>query len=312
MVEKDTEEGSLDFCIIGAPRSGTTSLFHYLNSHPNIHIPARKELKFFHRDKYFNGRTWLFEEFFQDADPDSLWGDASVGSMKHPETAERISEMFPDIRLIAVLRDPVERAFSQYLYWREMKQCSTSFSRIVDCFLNEERDRSSWTNLEQEGVKKLRVSEYGRILSRYLQHFSRDQILILFTEHLREQPEQVMARTCSFLDLDEQYDRSLLDRKFHRGGSRRFQWLKSPFRLIRSLIKRISKPAARQFWNWFKWEFSIDHSEKPSMEAHLRTRLRRYYLKDVQQLQENMDVSIPWEWFHEEQGIGSARKHTEQ
>jgi Sulfotransferase family len=113
--------GTLDFLVIGAQRSGTTSLWRHLASHPQVHIPPSKEAPFFSHDRPFaRGLAWYLGEFFADADPRRRWGTVSPHYMMGspdadvPEVARRIHATVPQARLIAILRDPIERAQSHH------------------------------------------------------------------------------------------------------------------------------------------------------------------------------------------------------
>lgn len=106
--------GEVDFIVIGAQKAGTTSLFHYLRAHPRIHIPLVKEIGFFSSERKFRkGVAWYLKQF-ADVHPQQIVGDVSPQYMAHPAAPARIHGLFPDTRLIAILRNPVDRAHSGY------------------------------------------------------------------------------------------------------------------------------------------------------------------------------------------------------
>lgn len=106
--------GKVDFLVIGAQKSGTTSLFHYLRAHPRIHIPFVKEIGFFSNERKFRKGVQWYLKHFSDAEPHQIVGEVSPQYMAHPAAPGRIHSLFPDTRLIAVLRNPIDRAHSAY------------------------------------------------------------------------------------------------------------------------------------------------------------------------------------------------------
>src|SRR5690242_16005313 len=122
----------LDFIVIGAQKAGTTSLFEYMRTHPQLYLPPGKEEQFFTAENVFKeGWKRYMDRVFYGAPEDSLWGTATPQYMSGgvwqngdqidpgplaPETLvpKRIHKMMPNCRIFAVLRDPVERCFSHY------------------------------------------------------------------------------------------------------------------------------------------------------------------------------------------------------
>lgn len=107
------------FAIIGAMKAGTTSLARYLGRHPRIFMAARKEPKFFSRDEfYLHGIEW-YAQLFAGASSDQILGEASTcysRRAKYPHAAERLHKHLPQARLLYVLRHPVDRLYSHYVY----------------------------------------------------------------------------------------------------------------------------------------------------------------------------------------------------
>src|SRR6266487_1947701 len=106
----------LDFIIIGAQKAGTTSLYHYLREHPGIYMPPEKEAPFFTSKGSFL-RDWeqFAADYFGAASVEQRWGKATPAYMADPRVAARIHSLMPRVLLIALLRNPVERAYSHYM-----------------------------------------------------------------------------------------------------------------------------------------------------------------------------------------------------
>lgn len=109
-----------DFLVIGAQKSGSTSLFNYLSLHPQV-LPAVQKEIFYFNNEYSRGENW-YRQFFPLRSMlrrgGALTGEASTTYLNSPECAIRVRELIPDAKLIAVLRDPVERAISHYFHRR--------------------------------------------------------------------------------------------------------------------------------------------------------------------------------------------------
>jgi hypothetical protein len=206
-----------DFLIIGAQKAGTTALFGYLRWHPQVTGPSFKEVSFFDRH-YARGEAWYRAHL--PARPrhwlvkrrHGRWpsvGEASPSYLFHPLAAERVAELIPEARLIAILRNPVDRAFSHYQHEVALGREPLSFEEALDeeehRMRGEEermlRDRSyfshSWWNYTY-----VARGRYAEQLERWFAAFSREQLLVLLSEELLEQPAETYARVTDFLGVD--------------------------------------------------------------------------------------------------------------
>jgi hypothetical protein len=132
-----------DFIIGGAPRSGTTWLYRVLDLHPQIYLakPLQPEPKFFLvADLYRRGIQYYQETWFAEAPPEKMAGEKSTNYLESATTAMRIQEHLPWVKLIFILREPVERAFSNYLWSKTNKMENEDFETALA--LEQERERS--------------------------------------------------------------------------------------------------------------------------------------------------------------------------
>jgi hypothetical protein len=204
-----------DFLIIGSQKCGTTSLYQYLSYHPCIYPASKKEVGYF--DRYYSGdRSWYRSHF-----PSSLYkyyrhtlckrpfltGEASTGYIVIPQALRRIAHLLPYIKLILLLRNPVDRAYSHYHHTRRAGLEPYSFEEA----LHQETARigHDWQHMLAEGVYSLEVDYYAyRRIGIYIHQvqvllslFPREQVLILATEHLARCPEAVCTQVVRFLEL---------------------------------------------------------------------------------------------------------------
>lgn len=180
------------FLIIGAAKSGTTSLSEWLRSHPQVFVPRSKEVRYF--DRYFEegGTHEAYRRHFMDAG-DALAIGEGTPYMPHPEAAKRISSVLPDAKLIAILRNPVERAYSHYWHMRAFDAETRSFGVAVT-------DELSGANTEPGYVENGRYLDH---LDRFMQHYNRDRLLVLISEELNSRPQDAFRQVCRFLDVEE-------------------------------------------------------------------------------------------------------------
>ena len=199
---------SLDFIVIGAQKSGTTTLFEYLRKHPELFLPSGKEAPFFSHDTNWNeGWSEYVRHHFALATESKRWGTVTphymygslceaaspdeLAAVSRPErlVPERIASHSPNARLIAILRDPVDRAYSHYRMERFREAESRTFEEAID-FLLEPRQLEQSRRQPDEVAAYVTNGEYGRILTPYFELFGKDRILVCFASDLASEPRQ--------------------------------------------------------------------------------------------------------------------------
>ena len=204
-----------NFIICGTQKGGTTALYYYLKEHPEIFMSSKKEVHFFDLN-WHKGIKW-YEKQFRGSDRAKAIGEASPLYMYLEEVPERIHEVLPDVKLIFILRNPVDRAYSHY--WHEVKNGYEKLS--FEEAINVEKER-----LSNGGIISIRHYSYldrGKYIEqirRFKKYFSKDQMLILFTEELRENPEKVMKTLFEFLEVDSNFKSDLWYKKKSNVGKR--------------------------------------------------------------------------------------------
>ena len=182
-----------NFIVIGAARSGTTSLFQYLDPHPEVYMSQVKELNFFSNESYWNrGFDW-YEARFQSADGVRAVGEASTSYTKAPFTPDvvkRIHDYSPDMRLIYVVRDPIDRYVSHFL-----KRTQTGVeTRPFEATLKDlEQEACAWQG------------RYHYQLQQYLTRFPREQIRVISMDDLKTNPGPVVHDLYRFLGVDPDF-----------------------------------------------------------------------------------------------------------
>jgi hypothetical protein len=204
-----------DFVIIGAQKSGTTSLYHNIVQHPEIKPASNKEIHYFCCN-FSNGNQWYLEHFPHK----SLWptnritGEATPEYMFLPWAADRLMDFLPKAKLIAILRNPVKRAISQYFH--EIRRSpSIEDLPIMDALLAEE-DRitidlwqsaiGDWNDinmLSRTAYKRRGI--YHEQIKRFDKYWRAGRLLVINSEAFFEDPIRILQQVFSFLEIDPQY-----------------------------------------------------------------------------------------------------------
>lgn len=205
-----------DFMIIGAQKSGTTSLFYYLSQHPQIIPSYRKEVHFFdgglnpNIDTFNKGEAWYRSHFplKRNIDNKQKVFEASPLYIFNPLAPQRISAIVPNVKLIAILRNPVERAISHYFHEKRKNREPLS---IMEALRSEEEQLGPV--LEKQDYKNDIFTHhsyksrglYHEQLKRYLNYFPMNNILVINSDTLFRQPHDTLRRVFDFIDVDPDF-----------------------------------------------------------------------------------------------------------
>jgi len=215
------------FLLIGAGKSGTTSIYNHLRQHPDVYMPRIKEPLFFAfegqrvnfcgpGDAEINARavTTLqrYQDLFHEGVGRAALGEASVAYLYYPSAAERISRLLPDAKLIVVLRCPADRAYANYLHALRLgREPLGSFADALDA--EPARIAAGWSHFYHYASK----GWYYRQLSHWLKLFPREQILFNLYDDLEQNPAELMRRIFSFIGVDPDHPIST-EKKFNVSG----------------------------------------------------------------------------------------------
>lgn len=205
----------LDFLLFGAPKSGTTSLAHQLATHPQLALTTPKESRYFDLH-YQEGQSYL-EAFLSHATEGQLLGDASPQNLLCSYTAERIHTHNPKAKLIAILREPVARAFSNWWMHYSSGKERRSFRECLDFemsdveILRSKPEPEMWVaynrardTREVPRLFYLYAGLYAQHIDVFLKYFQRKQMLFLSFQQYQAAPQQTLSRIGSFLQIDPQ------------------------------------------------------------------------------------------------------------
>ena len=254
-----------DFLIIGAMKAGTTSLHENLKLHPEIGMSRYKEPNYFTRS-YSKGLEW-YESIFPIGK--KKYGEASPSyaiRQNFPETAERIFETIPEVKVIYILRDPIDRIISHLHH-------------------NLYRDRIKLKNINQEVLENpsyISTSKYYFQISPYLELFERKNILFVNLENLKNNPSKTLNEICDFLGVGE-FNFSKDIKSFT--SSQRYL-IKYHDSIHRHLPKKIVR-----LYHWFFYFLRIRIS-RPILEKSTLISIKEALKNDIKELSDIAEVDI--------------------
>jgi hypothetical protein len=206
-----------NFLVIGAQKAGTTSLHGYLTAHPAVLGASIKEVQYFSKF-YDRGEDWYVAYFPLELRGGATRlrsgvrpavGEASATYLFHPRAPERVHAFDPAMRLIAVLRDPVDRAYSHYQmehrWGRETLPFEAALERELELRPQLERMRTDPGYESQEAIDCSYIARgrYAEQLERWIELFPRDQLLVVTSDELLDDPARTMATVALFLGIPD-------------------------------------------------------------------------------------------------------------
>jgi hypothetical protein len=335
------EKDILDFIIIGAQKAGTTSLFRYLRRHPEVTFPYSKEAPFFCvDDAYARGFASYMKNITRELevpDPARKWGTSTPHYMAggvYQSSSEsavengydertvptRMRESLPDVRLIAILRDPVERALSGHREAVMKGQDRRSFDDAVSELLQPDALASARRRPQHMGTGYVVWGEYGRILAGYFDVFPREQILVVFTDELERAPAPLLSRIQEFIGVKADFAPEDLGEKYNSGiAARQFSWISpstwmSPYSpvspqgvhhalrhnsTVRAVWDRVPESRQRRLQARYqrvarRAVLSNQRNSGDRVDPATLARLRQHYAPDSAELAALLGVTLPW------------------
>lgn len=273
-----------DFFIVGAAKSGTSSLYNYLIQHPNVFMPEVKEPHFFY-DRDSAGAPVLLKKdpreylkLFEGVPDDVRAGEASTSYLYLANAAREIRQVQKHAKILMVLRNPVDRAYSQY--WNQVRDGQERLS-FEDALQAEEKRKkqNSWY-----GFLYVETGLYAEQVARYTTTFGRDNVQVHLYEDLHQDAKEVCRKVFSFLGVDRNYDIETT-KVYNRSGPTRSKFV------ARTLnTRQIKEPIARvmpQAWKRGLGEWLRDLNRKPVPEMNLGTRemLLATFKEDISRLE---------------------------
>jgi hypothetical protein len=278
-----------NFFIAGAPRAGTTSLYEYLKDIDDIFMSSIKEPNYFSvsiSDKILLQRSFRkkneYLKLFQGVKDEKAIGEGSHSYLWDPQSAKLIHQNIPDAKIILLLRNPVERAFSHYLFTVSVGQETGTFSDAITKALKAKPDFSG--AIIEAGL-------YGQQITKYLEFFEKEKIKIVFSEEFIKNTESTVKEILEFLEVD--VPKTLSFTKIHHEYSitgNKFIFFLMRNRMVRYAAKNfLPRESARKIKESFDKK-----GVKPELNENDRQFLQEYYHDDVLCLEKILNRKVPW------------------
>jgi len=287
----------LDFIGVGAEKSGTTWIADCLREHPEVNIPKVKEYFFFNdydphflsikNYRYRRGIKWYARQF--NGNRKKATGEISPTYIYSRVTAGRIKKNFPDVKIIVVLREPVSRAFSQYIHDKRLGVIKDiTFDEAVRMYRN-----------------YLEKGYYFKHLSNYFELFDRNNILVMFHEDLLGKPQKSIKTIYKFLGLkDTKFLPKSVNRKKNPAGRARYPLLNYAMmqldyllreKRLNFVLKTVDSLGLRKLAIYVRNKNSTKLIKYPKMEKETKEYLKKAYINDIEKLEKLLKRDLK-EW----------------
>lgn len=289
-----------NFLIVGAAKCGTTSLANYLSQHPQVYMSSQKEPRFFaFEDELLNFQgpatginqtsvTSLegYQALFDSVQQEIAIGEASTIYLYNQKAPLRIRHYIPSAKLIAILRDPAERAYSAFTHL--LRDGYETLDFVEGLAMEEMRILNNWPHLWHY----TKSGFYAQQIQRYLALFGREQLLICFYRDLFQNPFGLFKEICEFLGIDSTFQPDISSKNI--SGIPKYKILHSLLtqdNMIKKTAKKVVPKEVRQIV--YPWLKSTSLAAKPSLSKDIRENLISLYRDDILELQAllNRDLS---------------------
>ena len=275
----------VDFFIVGAPKAGTTSLYHYLNEHPQVVMSSQKEPDYFsdnaiHEQGMYYGKNRVntldkYESLFAQKES-VVYGEGSVSYLFYDNVAEDIKKYNPNAKIIIMLRNPIERAFSHYLMDYRLGLVSDSFENIIT-------KKSKHKNAHLFYQQYIEVSKYATQIQRYLDFFEKDSILFIDYDDFKKNVSETVDLTYNFLNISAEFSADINTKynTFTMPKNKVIRFIYS-FVFLRKILTFLFPIYFVRNIRGFL--FKVD--EKPELLKETRSLLRKIFNDDIRKMEE--------------------------
>ena len=284
-----------NFLIVGAAKSGTTSLYAYLKQHPQVYMSPVKETNFFAfegEELNFSGgiKQGYLADFktniqdyraqFQGINNEIAIGEASPSYLYIPKAVERIEYYIPNVKIIVILRNPIDRAYSHFLHHiRDRLVPYSDFSQALQAEPQRIVDNWWWD------YHYIQVGLYYKQLKRYVDKFNRERIKVYLYEDFKTNSLSVIQDIFQFLDVDRQFIPDM-SAKLNSTGIPRNRTLDALIKepnLIKTIYQLLPMKLRKKITSKITKRNPL---EKPLLSSEIRKNLTELYREDILKLQQ--------------------------
>ncbi len=284
----------VDFFIVGAPKSGTTSLYKYLSEHPQISMSSIKEPNYFSNKSLKNQTLYYDQNIIEDLERyhqlfsnDSIEkkkGEASVSYLFYKDVPKKINDYNPDAKIIIILRNPIERAYSHYLMDYRLGLVNENFNEII-------KKKLKHKNAKLYFQQYVELGEYANQIKRYLNEFNINQIMIIDYEDFIKETDLVIDKVHRFLGVNNFVTES--NKKYNTFTFSKYKLIRFLYSFVffRNTIKFILP--RKILIILFRLFFT--NNNKPEIDEETVEYLKDYFKKDILELNHIIDKDfVKW------------------
>jgi hypothetical protein len=284
-----------NFFVVGAPKSGTTSLYFYLKKHPQVYLPRIKELNFFCNDLHFNFPLLSVEQFadyYSDYNGEVATGEVSVWNLYSKNAAANIYQYQPEAKIIIMLRNPVDMIYalhSNHVF--NNNEIITDFEEA----LNAQEDRKLGLRISKvikcpvEGLYYFDIGEYYEQVKRYTDVFGSDRVKIILYDEFAADTRQVYTSVVEFIGVDHSFIPEF--EVYNANKTTRSDWLKRMTIAAPSFLKSAGKllfphqSKRRDYLMYWLWKMNTRRLKRTEMNPALRKQLTERFKPGIHQLE---------------------------
>ena len=295
----------INLFIVGAAKSGTTSLYHYLKQHPDIYLPLVKEPNFFsnvestnpaaylkpRKNKFYHNKVindrLVYYNLYKGAQSSKILADASPSYLWDPNAAQKIHKHHSYAKIIILLRNPVERAFSHYLM--DVKEGIQAEREFIEAI---EKDNLTRPKVWGKAHLYLELGLYHDQVKRYLELFGEKKVKVILYQEFISNTRQVLEQICEFLHVDYRFVENINYNKIHnkyvapRGKvSKTILTYKNKIGFIKNLTPKFLKDFIRK-------HFLFKEVEKPRLNHKSKEFLYNYYKSDIDKMEKLLNIDL--------------------
>ena len=281
--------------IVGAPKAGTTSLYHYLNEHPNIVMSIDKEPNYFSseaikKQKLYYKKKYIetldqYHSLFTNIKENMIFGEGSVSYLFYNNVASNIKSYNKDAKIIMIFRNPIERAFSHYLMDLRLGLISEKFEDIIN-------KKSTHPNAKLYYQQYVGLGKYFEQLMRYREIFDLNNILIIDYEDLKYNTSKCVKKTYDFLGVEKSHTPNI-EVTHNRFKQARNSWVKLLYSsvTIRDMSRYIIPNQLKDYLN----NMLFQKDKKPVLNKKTEKKLRMIFKEDIVKLSDILEKDfIKW------------------
>lgn len=291
-----------DFFIVGAPKSGTTSLYYYLKSHPEVFLPRRKELLFFCDDLHFTFpllNEQQFLDYYKESKNENAIGEVGVWNLYSSHAAKNIFQFNPQAKIIAIVRNPVDMLYS--LHSNHVFNQNENIADFGEAW-RAEADRKEGKRISPvikcpvEGLYYSEIAKYSEQLQRYINLFGKDRVWIFLYDDLSSRPKEMYTELLRFLSVTEIVPPDF--KVYNSSKTIRSSWMRNMTINAPAWIRRTGRtlfPHQSRRRDWLMktlWQINTREAERKKLDSSLRQQIIEHYLPDIHRLEEMLQRDL--------------------